>query len=108
MKHKIFSKSIIKNFLGLTFLCSILLSACYPHHPQSTFNAQGPVGVQQEELFVLMFWLAIAVFAIVQSILIYVLIFLLKAQFYITKIFCIKKKYNKPSMIEIVLNYDDN
>ena len=74
MIHKIFSKSRIKNFLGLTFLCSIFLSACYPHHPQSTFNAQGPVGVQQEELFVLMFWLAIAVFAIVQSILIYVLI----------------------------------
>ena len=74
MHQKIFSKSRIKNFIGFSGLFFILLNACYPHHPQSTFNAQGPVGVEQERLFILMFWLAIAVFAIVQSVLIYVLI----------------------------------
>ena len=74
MHQKIFSKSRIKNFIGFSGLFFIFLNACYPHHPQSTFNAQGPVGVEQERLFILMFWLAIAVFAIVQSVLIYVLI----------------------------------
>ena len=71
MHQKIFSKSRIKNFIGFSGLFFIFLNACYPHHPQSTFNAQGPVGVEQERLFILMFWLAIAVFAIVQSVLIY-------------------------------------
>jgi len=74
MQQKIVSKNLTKLILGLAMLFSITINGCTPNHPQSTFNAQGPVGIQQENLFLLMFWLGIVVFTIVQSVLIYVLI----------------------------------
>ena len=48
--------------------------ACFPSHPQSTFDAAGPVARSQLNLFYVIFWAAVFVFVVVQGILLYVTI----------------------------------
>ena len=52
---------------------AILISACSTD-PQSTFDPAGPVADRQLSLFWLMFWLAVAVFVLVEGILFYSII----------------------------------
>ena len=54
----------------LVFL-GILLIACYPGNPQSTFDATGPVARSQLTLFWVIFWAAAFVFVVVEGILVY-------------------------------------
>jgi len=51
-------------FLGLSALGSLLalILGCTPSHPQSTFDALGPVAKSQLDLFYLIFWVAVVVF----------------------------------------------
>jgi cytochrome c oxidase subunit 2 len=48
-----------------------IVSACSSSDPQSTFFPSGPVADQQLSLFWLIFWLAVAVFIVVEGILLY-------------------------------------
>ena len=59
-------------FLGLGLLG--LLSGCALNGPQSIFDTVGPVARQQERLFIFIFWLAAAVFAVVAGALVYTII----------------------------------
>jgi len=52
----------------------VLLVACNPSSPQSTFDAAGPVAREQLRLFWIIFWAAMIVFALVMSIMIYSMI----------------------------------
>ena len=52
---------------------SVFLFACYPSHPQSTFDAAGPVAEMQKDLFALILWLGLAVFVIVMAVFAYAL-----------------------------------
>ena len=63
-------------FLGIALLLGFLLlaTACFPSHPQSTFDARGPVAQAQLNLFVIIFWVAVFVFVVVQGILLYAVI----------------------------------
>ena len=56
--------------LGLAFMAT----GCFPSHPQSTFEAAGPVAQEQLDLFYIIFWTAVFVFVVVQGALIYTLI----------------------------------
>ena len=58
----------------LLLLAPFLISACTPSHPQSTFDAAGPVAADQRFLFLFIFWVAIAVFVVVEGALIYTVI----------------------------------
>lgn len=49
----------------------LLLMACTPSHPQSTFDAAGPVADKQLTLFYIIFWAAVVVFVVVVGILLY-------------------------------------
>jgi cytochrome c oxidase subunit 2 len=55
-------------------LALFLVSACTPSHPQSTFDAAGPVAADQRFLFLFIFWVAVAVFVVVEGALIYTVI----------------------------------
>ena len=62
--------------LHLIFLASVLFilflsGACTPSHPQSTFDAAGPIAEDQRFLFLFIFWVAVAVFVIVVGALIF-------------------------------------
>lgn len=48
--------------------------ACFPSHPQSTFDAAGPVARSQLNLFYIIFWVAVVVFVVVQGIMVYAVI----------------------------------
>ena len=50
----------------------LLLAACTPDHPQSTFDTQGPVARSQLILFYWIFWAAVFVFITVGGALLYV------------------------------------
>jgi cytochrome c oxidase subunit 2 len=50
------------------------LIGCTPDHPMSTFDAKGPVADRQLSLFVMIFWIAIAVFIVVGGGLLYTVI----------------------------------
>ena len=52
----------------------LLLMACTPSHPQSTFDAAGPVAEKQLTLFYIVFWAAVFVFIVVGGILLYAVI----------------------------------
>ncbi|MBI4199862.1 MAG: cytochrome c oxidase subunit II [Chloroflexi bacterium] len=52
-------------------LIALLAAACFPEHPQSTFDAQGPVAQKQLDLFMIIFWAAVFVFVVVQGALLY-------------------------------------
>ena len=59
---------------GLTLLLILLLAACYPDNPQSTFGVSGPVAQSQLNLFFWIFWAAVFVFVVVGGILMYITI----------------------------------
>ena len=48
-----------------------ILAACTPSHDQSTFDTAGPIAKQQADLFYLVFWIAVAIFILVEGVLIY-------------------------------------
>jgi cytochrome c oxidase subunit II len=52
--------------LGLVAL-ALLLAACAPHATQSTLDPQGPTAQKEKNLFVPVFWIAVAVFVIVEG-----------------------------------------
>lgn len=60
--------------LLLPFAAILLLLACTPSHPQSTFDAAGPVAEKQRTLFYIIFWAALFVFVLVEAALIYTVI----------------------------------
>jgi cytochrome c oxidase subunit 2 len=48
-------------------LCAFAVAAaCTPHHNQSTFGPEGPVARQQADIFKFIFWIAAAVFVVVE------------------------------------------
>ena len=49
----------------------VLVAGCTPSHPQSTFDAAGPVAQKQLTLFWIIFWAAAFVFVAVEGILLY-------------------------------------
>ncbi|MBI2965655.1 MAG: cytochrome c oxidase subunit II [Chloroflexi bacterium] len=51
----------------LFILVLAALSGCTPHHNQSTFGAAGPIAERQKDIFVLIFWVAMAVFVVVEA-----------------------------------------
>ena len=57
--------------LLLLFLVPAVLAACTPHHDLSTFGASGPVAEDQKNNFLLIFWVAVGVFIVVEGALIY-------------------------------------
>src|SRR5688572_14645103 len=52
----------------------LLLAACSQSLPQNTLDPAGPVAERQFELFALVFWIAVAVFVIVEGLLVFALI----------------------------------
>ena len=58
----------------LLILFIALLTACYPSHPQSTFDTSGPVARSQLILFYWIFWAAVVVFIAVGGALLYAVI----------------------------------
>ncbi len=65
----------IKPLLGFLLVSLLLLIlSCTPSHPQSTFDAAGPVARMQLDLFIIIFWAAVAVFVVVEGILLYAVI----------------------------------
>ena len=58
----------------LSVSAMLLLMACTPSHPQSTFDTAGPVAEKQRTLFYIIFWAAVFVFIVVEGILIYAVI----------------------------------
>ena len=62
--------------LGLVLLGVLvaLLVGCTPSHPQSTFNALGPVARSQATLFYIIFWVGLVVFIAVEGAIIYAVI----------------------------------
>ena len=56
------------------FLLLLVVAGCYPSHPLSTFDAQGPVAKSQLDLFYIIFWAAVFVFVVVEGALVYALI----------------------------------
>ena len=59
-------------FIGVVVPIALLaLAACSPEHPQSTFAGDGPIARDQAELFNIIFWIAVAVFIVVQGLIVY-------------------------------------
>ena len=58
--------------LSIVMVLSILLMACNPEGPQSTFDAQGPVSENQKNLFLFTFWIAVIVFIVVEGAILFV------------------------------------
>ncbi len=56
---------------GLAIALALFVAACSPEHPQSTFGGGGPVARDQADLFNLIFWIAVAVFIVVEGVIIY-------------------------------------
>ena len=52
----------------------LLLVACSPSHPQSTFDVAGPIAEKQRTLFYIIFWAAVFVFILVEGVLLYAVI----------------------------------
>ena len=55
----------------LPFGVVITLLACTPDHNLSTFGVGGPVAEDQKNIFIFIFWVAVAVFVVVEGALIY-------------------------------------
>ena len=53
---------------------AILLAACTPSHPQSTFDTLGPVARSQVTLFWVIFWAGLVVFIVVMAAMVYILV----------------------------------
>ncbi len=60
--------------IALPVAAVLLLFGCTPSHPQSTFDPAGPVAEKQRDLFYIIFWVAMAVFILVEGILVYAVI----------------------------------
>ena len=60
--------------LGLGLMAVLLLIGCSPDHPQSTFDAAGPVAEKQLTLFYIIFWAAVFVFVIVEGALLFAVV----------------------------------
>ena len=60
--------------IALPVIVLLLLVACTPSHPQSTFDTAGPVAEKQRTLFLFIFWMAVAVFVVVEAVLVYTII----------------------------------
>ena len=58
----------------VAFLLFLVAAGCYPSHPLSTFDAQGPVAESQLNLFYIIFWAALFVFIVVEGALVYAVI----------------------------------
>jgi cytochrome c oxidase subunit 2 len=58
----------------LLLLLGLLSAACFPEHPQSTFDAAGPVAKSQLDLFYIVFWAAVLVFIVVEGALLYAVV----------------------------------
>ncbi|CAI8035851.1 Cytochrome c oxidase subunit 2 [Geodia barretti] len=58
----------------LALAATLFIAACSPGHPQSTFGYAGPVARDQGDLFLLIFWIAVAVFIVVEGGIIYIAI----------------------------------
>ncbi len=65
-----------KRLLGLVLFSAfaVLLSACTPSSPQSTFDTLGPVSKNQANLFFILFWVGAVVFIFVEGAIIYAVI----------------------------------
>ena len=57
--------------VALLLALVLLLTSCYPTHPQSTFDAAGPVSKNLLNLFWIIFWIAVVVFVVVVGLLVY-------------------------------------
>ena len=60
--------------IGFCVAAILTLMACTPSHPQSTFDAAGPVAEKQLDLFYLILWAAVGVFVVVGGALFYTVI----------------------------------
>lgn len=60
-------------FLGMA-LSGLLLAACKPNAPQSTFGSVGEIAKDQLHLFYIIFWIAAIVFVLVEGALVYIII----------------------------------
>ena len=71
-----FRKAAIPRLLALVLVAGgvLLLAACDPNSPQSTFGPEGPIASRQLSLFWLIFWMAVAVFIVVEGVLLYAII----------------------------------
>ena len=57
--------------VGLAISFLVILAACTPDDLQSTFGTAGPVAERQKDLFIIIFWVAVGVFVVVEGILVY-------------------------------------
>ncbi|PZC50407.1 MAG: cytochrome c oxidase subunit 2 [Chloroflexi bacterium] len=64
----------LRPVLLLLLVPVLLTTACFPSHPQSTFEAAGPVAEAQLKLFYIIFWAAVFVFVVVNGAFIYAFI----------------------------------
>ena len=72
MHHRLTPSKLNKLALVvLAIAATLLIAACSPQHPQSTFGYAGPVARDQGNLFLLIFWIAVAVFIVVEGVIIY-------------------------------------
>lgn len=72
LMHTFRTSSVVKRALiAALVVAPAILAGCTPSHPQSTFGASGPVAEDQKNIFLLIFWVAMAVFVIVESALVY-------------------------------------
>lgn len=65
------SKASAIALTAIASLVILMLAACSPEHPQSTFGDGGPVARSQANLFNLIFWIAVAVFIVVEGVIVY-------------------------------------
>jgi cytochrome c oxidase subunit 2 len=66
MPIRIFNRFRRLPLFALLVLALALLASCTPHHNQSTFGTAGPVAERQKDIFALIFWVAMAVFVVVE------------------------------------------
>lgn len=62
---------ILKLLAVAALLGLVLVAGCTATHPQSTFDARGPVAERQLDLFLALFWVALIVFVVVEGALVY-------------------------------------
>lgn len=65
------TRAIRHTLFALLFLAPVILAACTPEHNQSTFGTAGPVAEDQKNIFLFIFWVAVAVMVPVEGALIY-------------------------------------
>ena len=70
-----FPRKVATRLSALIFVgfITLLLAACNPSGPQSTFGPEGPVAERQLSLFWIIFWLAVVVFILVEGVLLYMI-----------------------------------